>query len=84
MMTSESIIKTLERIKNFMFDPKSFKKYIGPNIWTLAIFGIACAVVGHYATTGFSLLWFLFFELPLYIFCGWALWKAWQIYKRIK
>ena len=49
----------------------------------LAVVGIICAIVGHYGQMGFNLEWFLFFELPLYAFCGWALYHAYKIYKRI-
>lgn len=53
-------------------------------VFALAIVGIILAVVGHYGTCGFHLGWFLFFELPLYIFCGWAIYKVVQIFKNIK
>ena len=48
----------------------------------LAFFGILFAVVGHYLQMGFNWKWFLFFEFPLYLFCGWALYAAYKLYKR--
>lgn len=51
-------------------------------ILTVALVAIAMAVISHYYLLGFNLMWFLFFELPLYIFCGWALIKAVGIYNR--
>lgn len=54
----------------------------GYALFIIALFGIALAVISHYYLLGFNLMWFLFFELPLYIFCGWALWKAYLMYKR--
>ena len=51
-------------------------------ILAVALVAIAMAVISHYYLLGFNLMWFLFFELPLYIFCGWALWKALKIYKQ--
>lgn len=44
-------------------------------VFALAAIGIICAIVGHYGTVGFHWKWFLFFELPLYIFCGWAVYS---------
>lgn len=54
----------------------------GYALFIIALFGIALAVISHYYLLGFNLMWFLFFELPLYIFCGWALWKALRIYNQ--
>jgi len=51
---------------------------------TLAIIGIISAIVGHYGQLGFKWKPFIFFELPLYVFCGWALHKAYVIYRRAK
>lgn len=51
-------------------------------ILTVALVAIAMAVISHYYLLGFNLMWFLFFELPLYIFCAWALIKAVGIYNR--
>lgn len=63
---------------------KHFEDFTKPFVITLAIFGIGFAIVGHYGTMGFSWKWFLFFELPLYIFCIWALWSAYKLYKKAK
>ena len=63
---------------------KHFEDFTKPLVIMLAIFGIGCAVVGHYGTMGFSWKWFLFFELPLYVFYIWALSAAYKIYKRAK
>jgi hypothetical protein len=63
---------------------KHFEDFTKPFVLTLAFFGIAFAIVGHYGTMGFNLKWFLFFELPLYLFCGWALFKVYKLYKMTK
>ena len=54
------------------------------SIFLIAILGIVMAIVGHYGTVGFNWKWFLFFELPLYLFCIWALYKAYKLYKITK
>ena len=51
------------------------------SILVFAFFGILFAVVGYYGTMGFNWKWFLFFELPLYAFCGWALYKVFKLIK---
>ena len=60
-------------------------KFISNGGWitilVFAFFGILFAVVGHYGTMGFNWKWFLFFELPLYAFCGWALYKVFKLIK---
>ena len=53
-------------------------------IFLIAIFGIVMAIIGHYGTVGFDWKWFLFFDLPLYLFCIWALYNAYKLYKKIK
>ena len=63
---------------------KNFEEFTKPFVLTLAFFGILFAIVGHYGTMGFNWKWFVFFELPLYLFCGWALYKAYKLYKRSK
>lgn len=42
-------------------------------VCVLAALGILCAVVGYYGTVGFNWKMFLFAELPLYVFCTWAI-----------
>ena len=61
-----------------------FEDFTKPFVLTLAFFGITFAIVGHYGTMGFNLKWFLFFELPLYLFCGWTLFKVYKLYKMTK
>ena len=61
-----------------------FEDFTKPFVLTLTFFGITFAIVGHYGTMGFNIKWFLFFELPLYLFCTWALYKAYKLYKMIK
>lgn len=55
-----------------------------PALIILAIFGIISAIIGHYGKMGFNWKWFVFFELPLYLFLSWASWKCIKIYKEIK
>lgn len=51
-------------------------------VFALAGIGIACALIGHYETMGFNWKWFLFFELPIYLFCAWAIYKTVKIFKK--
>lgn len=51
-------------------------------IFILALVAIIFAIVGFYGTHGFDWRWFVFFHLPLYIFCGWALWQAMKMYNK--
>ena len=51
-------------------------------IFIVAIFGIILAIIGHYGTVEFNWKWFVFFELPLYIFVVWALYKAILMWKK--
>lgn len=46
-----------------------------------ALVAIAFAMIGFYGTHGFDWKWNVFFLFPLYIFCAWALWKAFKMYK---
>jgi hypothetical protein len=59
------------------------KKYLWIPI-NVGLIAIVMAIIGHYGTMGFNLKMFLFFELPLYIFCGWALYTALKIFIKIK
>lgn len=52
-------------------------------ILMIAFFGITSAIVSHYAIMGFDLNWFIFFEIPLYAFCGWAFYNVFKTIKRI-
>lgn len=50
-------------------------------ILLFAFIAIAFAIIGYYGTHGFKLGWFLCLELPLYLFCGWALSKVFKLIK---
>ena len=50
----------------------------------LAVLGIISAIIGHYGQLGFDWRWFVFFELPLYLFVGWAISKCIKMYKEIE
>jgi len=63
---------------------KHFEDFTKPFVLTLAFFGITFAIIGHYGTMGFNWKWFCFFELPLYLFCIWALYSAYKLYKKAK
>ena len=52
-------------------------------VYTLALIGIACAIIGHYGLHGFDWRWFVFFEGPMYAFCGWALFKTLKVANQI-
>lgn len=60
---------------------RHFEDFTKPFVLTLGFGGIICAIIGHYGTMGFNWKWFIFFELPLYLFCSWALYKAYKLYK---
>ena len=50
-------------------------------IFLFALVAIIFAIVGFYGQNGFDWKWFVFFHLPLYIFCAWALWQAMKMYR---
>lgn len=52
-------------------------------VFGLALFAMLLAIVGHYGQMGFNWKWFVFFELPLYSFCAWALYKAFKVWNEI-
>lgn len=83
------MLKTYLKNMNLLFKigkflHNHFEDFTKPFVLTLAFFGIVFAIVGHYGTMGFNLKWFLFFELPLYLFCIWALHAAYKLYKMTK
>lgn len=62
-------------------------KFVGNHlnlVFGLASAGIVFALIGHYGTCGFNWKWFLFFELPLYLFCAWALIKTAYVFKNFE
>lgn len=72
-------MKTIwEKLHNFI------KKRGLTAILIIAFLGILSAVVSHYSLMGFDWKWFVFFEMPLYGFCGWALYNVFKTIKRIK
>lgn len=50
-------------------------------VFAIAFFGIFLAIVGHYGKDKFIWELFVFFELPLYAFLCWALFKVLRIWK---
>jgi hypothetical protein len=54
----------------------------GYALFVLALVAIAFAIIGFHGQHGFNVWWFVFFEMPLYVFCGWALWKAMAMYRK--
>lgn len=53
-------------------------------IVVIAFFGITSAIVSHYSILGFNWKWFIFFEMPLYIFCGWVTYNVFKMIKTLK
>lgn len=49
-------------------------------IFIIGIIAIVLATIGFYMQMGFDWKWFIFLQLPLYIFCGWALYNAYKLY----
>lgn len=60
---------------------KHFEDFTIPFVLTLGFLGLLFAIVGHYIEMGFHWKWFVFFELPLYLFCIWALYATYKLYK---
>ena len=73
-----------EFFKKLLFNKENFEGAIFPVVVALAVIGIVCAIISHYALMSFQPFWFIFFELPLYIFLGWACYATWKIWKRFK
>ena len=67
---------------------KRIHEFVGCGGWkeivVIAILGFLAATVSHYWKLGFNWQAFLCFEIPLYAFCGWALYNAYRMFKRIK
>lgn len=67
---------------------RKLHKFITEGGWItilmLAFFGIASAIVSHYSIMGFNWKWFVFFEMPLYVFCGWAFYNVFKTIKQFK
>jgi len=51
-------------------------------LFVFALIAIIFAIVGFYGKNGFDWRWNVFFLFPIYIFCGWALWQAFKMYRR--
>jgi hypothetical protein len=52
-------------------------------ILMIAFLGILSAVISYYSILGFDWKWFIFFEMPLYVFCGWVFYNVFKTIKRI-
>lgn len=53
--------------------------------WVVFIVGVVAivfAMIGFYGQHGFDWRWFVFFHLPLYIFCAWALYVTMRTYRK--
>jgi membrane protein DedA with SNARE-associated domain len=70
--------KVYEKLHNFI------KNGGWITILMIAFFGIASAVVSHYSLMGFNWKWFVFFEMPLYWFCGWAFYNVFKTIKKFQ
>lgn len=64
----------MKKIGEFVYD------FINDGGWitclVLAFFGILFSVIAIYGKLGFNLTRFLLADLPLFGFCGWALYKG--------
>ena len=49
----------------------------------VGVIAIVFAIVGFYGKNGFDWRWFVFFHLPLYAFCGWALYQTVKTYNKV-
>lgn len=67
---------------------KILHKFIRSGGWitilVIAIIGILAAIVSHYSLMGFNWKWFVFFEMPLYGFCGWAFYNVFKTIKKFQ
>ena len=67
---------------------RKLHKFITDGGWItilmLAFFGIASAIVSHYSLMGFNWKWFVFFEMPLYVFCSWAFYNVFKTIKQFQ
>lgn len=72
-------MKLQDRINYFLHEKGGLKW-----IMIIAVLGLCCTVIGFFGLQGFSILGFIFFRLPLYILCGWLVYKFWKFYKRLK
>jgi hypothetical protein len=67
---------------------KLLHKFIRNGGWVtilvIAIIGILAAIVSHYSLMGFNWKWFVFFEMPLYGFCGWAFYNVFKTIKKFQ
>ena len=67
---------------------KLLHKFIHNGGWVtilvIAIIGILAAIVSHYSLMGFNWKWFVFFEMPLYGFCGWAFYNVFKTIKKFQ
>jgi hypothetical protein len=62
---------------------KKYKRIILAGIISgLFINGIIYSVIAYYMKVGFNLKSIILFDIPLYVFIGWAIYKG--IYKHIK
>lgn len=72
----------MEKIGNLLH------KFIRSGGWVtilvIAIIGILAAIVSHYSLMGFNWKWFVFFEMSLYGFCGWAFYNVFKTIKKFQ
>lgn len=65
------------RVGGFLVD--NFEMFTKPIVICLFVIGLFCAILAHYLEMGFNWKWFCFFELPLYLFCTWAIYKVYKM-----
>ena len=54
----------------------------GYMIFAIGLIGIIFAIIGFHGQNKFNWGWFIFFEVPLYVFCCWALYTAIKLYNK--
>lgn len=71
-------------MKNFKIGDK-IVRFINNGGWrdciALGIAGIVLTIIAIYGRCGFNIWRFIFTDLPLFSFCGWALYKAFKLIK---
>jgi len=52
--------------------------------YIVGVIAIVFLIIAHYGLMGFHLGWFLFFEMPLYVFICWVFYAIYKMHKRVK
>lgn len=62
-----------------MVSKEEFDWFVWPALLLVAFITIVPYIIVHYMSMGFNVYWFFGFELPLYAFLMWAMYKMFKI-----